>query len=227
MNEKILLVEDEQALGMILSERLRNEGYQVEIVSKGTCPFPRASDRSFHLIILDTTVSGPSRIEICRDIREAGMTNPVLVLISRGQTAQTVLALNLGADDCVQEPLELSEVAARIEGLLRRMPLRRTTVDLYCFGAICIDIPNWRVTRDSKPVFLLRREFELLRYFVRHAHVPLTRDELLHNVWRYKVGRFTRTVDVHVAQLRGKLEKDPKRPELILTVPGIGYQFGG
>src|SRR5512133_1590368 len=109
MNEKILLMEDEQALGMILSKRLRIEGYQVEIVSNSASPFWQASARSFDLIILDTTLSGLSRIEVCRDIREAGLTNPVLVLIARGQTAQTVRALNLGADDCVQEPLESSE----------------------------------------------------------------------------------------------------------------------
>jgi DNA-binding response OmpR family regulator len=225
MNEKILLLEDDQALGMILSERFRREGYQVEIVSNGERPFPQASDQSFDLIILDTTLSGLSRIEVCRDIREAGLTNPVLVLIARGQTAQTVLALNLGADDCVQEPLEISEVVARIEGLLRRMPLRRT-VDVHHVGAICIDITGWKVTREGKPVFLLRREFELLRYFVQHACLPLTRDEILREVWGYEAGTLTRTVDVHVAELRRKLERDPKRPELILTVPGIGYEFG-
>jgi DNA-binding response OmpR family regulator len=224
MNEKILLVEDEQALGRILSERLRNEGYQVEIVSNGEGPFPLASAPSFDLIILDATLAGHSRIELCRDIREAGLTIPVLVLIARGQTAQTVRALNMGADDCVQGPLDISEVVARIEGLLRRM--HRSTVDVHHFGAICIDIPGWKVTREGKPVFLLRREFELLRYFVRHAGIPLARDAILREVWGYEAGRFTRTVDVHVAELRRKLEKDPKRPELILTVPGIGYQFG-
>jgi DNA-binding response OmpR family regulator len=225
MNKKILLVEDERALGMILTEGLRNEGYEVEIVSSSAPPFRQARARSFDLIVLDTTLSGLSRIELCRDIREAGLTNPVLALIARGQTAQTVLALNLGADDCVQEPLEMSEVLARIEGLLRRMRLRRP-VDVHRFGAICVDIPGWKVTREGKPVLLLRREFELLRYFVRHAGLPLARDELQREVWGYEAGRFTRTVDVHVAELRRKLEKDPKRPELILTVPGIGYQFG-
>lgn len=225
MNEKILLMEDEQALGMILSERLRNEGYQVKVVSNSANPFQQASARSFDLIILDATMSGLSRIEVCRDIREAGLTNPVLVLIARGQTAQTVLALNLGADDCVQEPLEISEVLARVEALLRRMPLRRTA-DVHRFGVICIDIAGWKVTRKGKPVFLLRREFELLRYFVKHPGIPLARDEILREVWGYEAGRFTRTVDVHVAELRRKLERDPQRPELILTVPGIGYRFG-
>ena len=226
MNEKILLREDDQALGMILSERLRNEGYQVEIVSDSAHPFPQASARWFDLIILDTTLSGLSRVEVCREIREAGLTSPVLVLIAHGQTAQAVLALNLGADDCVQKPLEISEVVARIEGLLRRMPLRRT-MDVHRFGAIRIDIPGWKVTREGKSVFLLRREFELLRYFVKHAGSPLARKEILREVWGYEAGRFTRTVDVHVAELRRKLERDPRRPELILTVPGIGYRFGG
>ncbi len=104
------------------------------------------------------------------------------------------------------------------------MPLRRT-VDVHRFGAISIDIPGWKVTREGKPVFLLRREFELLRYLVLHAGIPLTREEILREVWGYEAGRLS-TVDVHVAKLRRKLERDFKRPELILTVPGIGYQFG-
>lgn len=226
MNEKILLLEDEQALGMILRERLSSKGYRVKIVPNGERPSLKSSAQSFDLIILDTTLSGLSRIEVCRDIREAGLTNPVLVLIARGQTAQTVLALKLGADDCVQEPLEISEVVARVEGLLRRMPLRGTE-DVHRFGTIRIDIPGWRVTREGKPVFLFRREFELLRYFVKHAGIPLAREEILREVWGYEAGRLTRTVDVHVAKLRRKLERDFKRPELILTVPGIGYRFGG
>ncbi len=225
MNETILLVEDEEALRITLSDRLRLEGYVVEVASDGTRAVEQATTRAFDLIILDAKLSGCNGIEVCRDLRDAGFTNPLLLLTSQGQTAERVLALNLGADDCVPQPFEISEVLARIEALLRRRRLR-TGEGVHHFGAIRIDIPRRKVTREGKPVVLLLREFQLLRYFVQHAGIPLARDELLREVWGYEAGTFTRTVDVHVAELRRKLEKNPKHPELILTVSGIGYQFG-
>ncbi|MGC2196419.1 MAG: response regulator transcription factor [Terriglobales bacterium] len=225
MNETILLVEDEAALRISLSERLRREGYVVEVASDGARALEQATTRAFDLIILDARLSGRNGIEVCRDIRDAGLANSILLLTSQGQTAERVLALKLGADDCVPKPFEMSEVLARIEALLRRRRLRAGE-GVHRFGAIRIDIPRGKVTREGKPVFLLLREFQLLRYLVQHAGIPLARDELLREVWGYEAGTFTRTVDVHVAELRRKLETNPKHPELILTVPGIGYQFG-
>lgn len=225
MHEQILLVEDEAALQMTLSEMLRREGYEVEVASDGARAFEQASARSFDLIILDATLPGRNYIEVCRDIREAGLVNPILLLTAGGQTAHTVLGLRFGADDCVTKPFDLSELLARIEALLRRRPVR-TEEGVHHFGAIHIDIPGRKVTREGRPVFLAFREFELLRYFVEHAGIPLARDELLRKVWGYEAGTFTRTVDMHVAALRHKLETNSKSPELILTVAGIGYQFG-
>lgn len=225
MNEKILLMEDEEASGMILTERLRSEGYAVEVASVGENAFDRALARSCDLIILDARRSGFRRGEVCREIREAGFTNPVLLLIAHDQSAHTVLGFKLGADDCVTEPIEMAEVLARVEALLRRRHLQ-ARAGIHHFGSVRIDIPGRTVTRNGKLVFLHLREFELLRYLVEHAGIPLARDELLHEVWGYEAGTFTRTVDAHVAGLRRKLEENPKRPKLILTVAGIGYQFG-
>jgi DNA-binding response OmpR family regulator len=225
MNEKILLLEDQDALQFRLSDQLRNAGYVVEVASDGTCAFQKATSRPFDLIILDATLPGHNRMEACRDIREAGVANPLLLLTARGKTVQAVLGLKLGADDCLPKPFEVAELLARIEALLRRSALRMGE-GVRHFGTVHIDFRGMKVTRDGKTVFLEIREFELLRYLVEHAGIPVTRDKLLREVWGYQPGTFTRTVDVHVAGLRRKLEENPKRPELILTVPGIGYQFG-
>ena len=225
MNETIFLVQDDEALRLSLSERLRSEGYVVEVASDGARAFELASARSFDLIVIDERLPDRSGIELCRDFRKAGVANSIVLLTSQGRTAERVLALRLGADDCVLKPFDISELLARIEALLRRRALRKED-GIHHFGAIRIDIPGRSVTRDGKPVLLLFREFELLRWFVQHAGIPLARDELLCEVWGYETGTSTRTVDVHVAALRRKLEKNPKKPELILTVAGIGYQFG-
>jgi two-component system alkaline phosphatase synthesis response regulator PhoP len=241
MNETILLLEDEEALRITLSERLRKEGYVVEVASDAAHTFERATARAFDLIILDATLSGRNGIALCQDIRDAGLANPILVLTSQGQMPERVLALKLGADDCVPKPVEISELVARIEVLFRRGSLRtrggihkslrrqsvRTRGGVRHFGAIRIDIPRGEVTREGKPVFLSLREFQLLRYLSEHAGAALTRADILRDVWGYEAGRISRTVDVHVAALRRKLEMNPKRPKLILTVPGIGYRFGG
>lgn len=225
MNAKILLVEDKQELGMTLSEQLASEGYAVEVASDIQRVCERARAKQCDLIILDATLSGRSRIEVCRDIREAGLTHPVLVLTPRGQTAHRVVGLKLGADDCMAEPFEIREFLARVEALLRRRHLR-TLASVRRFGTVHIDIPGGKITREGKPVLLSPLEFKLVCYFVEHARIPLSRGELLREVWGYEGATSTRTLDGHVGRLRRKLEKNPKRPELILTVFGIGYQFG-
>lgn len=224
MNENILLVEDEEALRMTLSDRLRSEGYVVDFAADGEEGLNKATGLPFDLIILDVMLPHRSGFDICRDIRTAGLATPILVLTARDQTMDKVLGLKLGADDYVTKPFDTLELMARIEALLRRVP-GRTTQTVYQLGPIRMDVLGTEVTRDGKPVLLSAREFQLLRHFMEHPGVTLSRAELLHEVWGYEDGTFTRTVDVHIASLRQKLEKDPKRPELILTIPGMGYKF--
>jgi two-component system alkaline phosphatase synthesis response regulator PhoP len=226
MNENILLVEDEQALRMTLSDRLQSEGYVVDFSPDGEQGFEKATSLPFDLIILDIMLPRRSGLDVCRDIRLAGLATPILLLTARGQIVDKVAGLKLGADDYVTKPFDTLELMARIEALLRRAPTR-TGQGILHFGSIRVDIRGTQVTREGKPVYLSAREFQLLRYFTEHRGMTLSRDEILREVWGYEVGTFTRTVDVHVASLRQKLEKAPKKPEMILTVPGIGYKFRG
>jgi two-component system alkaline phosphatase synthesis response regulator PhoP len=224
MNENILLVEDEEPLRMTLGDRLRSEGYMVDFAADGEEGLDKATRLPFDLIILDVMLPRRSGFDVCCDIRREGLATPILLLTARGQTAEKVLGLKLGADDYVTKPFDTLELMARIEALLRRAPIRAGQ-DVYQFGSIRVDIPGTKVTRDGKHVYLSAREFQLLRYFIEHAGVTLSRDEILREVWGYDAGTFTRTVDVHVASLRQKLEENPKRPQMIVTVPGLGYKF--
>jgi two-component system alkaline phosphatase synthesis response regulator PhoP len=226
MNESILLVEDEAALRTTLSDRLRGEGYVVDTAVDGHEAFEKVTNLPFDLVILDLMLPSRSGLDVCRDIRQAGMATPILILTARNQTIDKVLGLKLGADDYVTKPFESAELIARIEVLLRRVPIQ-IGQGVVEFGSIYVDIKRANVTRDGKPVYLTGREFQLLRYFIERAASTVPRKELLQSVWGYEADALTRTVDTHVASLRQKLEEDPKRPELIVTVTGVGYKFMG
>jgi len=224
MNESILVVEDEEALRTTLCDRLAREGYVVETAVDGEDAFEKATRLPFDLIILDVMLPCRGGFDVCRDLRQAGLATPILLLSARSETIDKVVGLKLGADDYVSKPFEAAELLARIEALLRRIPLRGGR-GIYQFGAIRVDLKRGQVTSGSNAVYLSARELQLLRYFIERAGQIIPRTDLLRTVWGYESGTFTRTVDVHVASLRQKLEKDPKRPELILTVPGTGYRF--
>jgi len=225
MNEHILLVEDEEGLRMTLNDRLHSEGYVVDVAVDGTEGLNKATSLPFDLIILDIMLPQRSGLDICRDIRITGLGTPILLLTARDQIAEKVVGLKMGADDYMTKPFDTLELMARIEALLRRAQSPPTTKRLLQFGSLRMDVRATEVTRDGNNVELSAREFHLLRHLMEHPGETLSRDELLQEVWGYEEGTLTRTVDVHIASLRQKLEKDPKRPEQILTVPGSGYKF--
>jgi two-component system alkaline phosphatase synthesis response regulator PhoP len=226
MNANILLVEDEEALRMTLGDRLLSEGYAVDYASDGEEGYDKATRLPFDLILLDVMLPRKNGFDVCRDIRQAGLITPILMLTARGQTIDKVLGLKIGADDYVTKPFDMMELTARIEALLRRAPTKAPEAqDVYQIGPVKIDLRGTSVSRDGKAVRLSAREFQLLRYLVEHSGATLSRDQILKDVWGYSAETFTRTVDVHVASLRQKLEKDPKQPELILTVQGLGYKL--
>lgn len=227
MNENILVVEDEQDLRMTLSDRLESEGFAVECAGDGLEGYNKATGGGFDLIILDVMLPRRNGFDVCRDIRQAGVNIPVLMLTARGQTVDKVLGLKIGADDYVTKPFEMLELMARVEALLRRAPAKPPTQEVHQFGPLRVDLRGTEVTRDGEPVNLSAREFQLLRYLIERPGKTISRDELLREVWGYSTETFTRTVDVHIASLRQKLESDPKQPHLILTVQGLGYKFVG
>jgi two-component system alkaline phosphatase synthesis response regulator PhoP len=229
MNKRILLVEDEPGLVMTLSDRLRSEGYDIEAVGDGDSGLARALGESFDLIILDVMLPQRNGLDLCRDLRQHRNQTPVIMLTARGQIVDKVIGLKLGADDYLAKPFEMIELLARVEALLRRAPGESSPseVGVYEFGAVHVDLRRSEVRRGGATVDLSALEFRLLRYFIEHRGETLARDVLLNEVWGYNALVSTRTVDVHVAWLRQKLEEYPRHPRHILTVHGLGYKFIG
>jgi two-component system alkaline phosphatase synthesis response regulator PhoP len=227
MSRSILLIEDEPGLVLTLKDRLTREGYEVDAAQDGNLGLAAAMRGQADLIILDLMLPGKSGLDICRDLRQKGIETPILMLTARGQTVDKVLGLKLGADDYMTKPFEMPELLARVEVLMRRNRSAGPGAAFYNFGDIEVDLRRASATRAGEAIALSTREFELLRYFIEHRGAAISRDELLSNVWHYDAGTTTRTVDVHVAWLRQKLEDDPKRPQWIMTVHGLGYKFLG
>lgn len=225
MDKNILLVEDEPGLVLTLKDRLRKEGYTVETASDGSQGVERALAGGLDLIILDVMLPKKSGLDVCRDLRQHAVTTPVLMLTARGQVVDKVLGLKIGADDYLTKPFDMMELLARIEALLRRPAGPGTNGVAFQNGTLRVDFRSTTVWREGEPVTLSAREFQLLRYFIEHRGETVSREELLKNVWGYESTPNTRTVDVHVAWLRQKLEDDPRRPQLILTLQGLGYKF--
>jgi two-component system, OmpR family, alkaline phosphatase synthesis response regulator PhoP len=224
MNEHILLVEDEEDLRMTLCDRLQNEGYIVDVAVDGNEGLHKATSHLFELIVLDIMLPKRSGLDVCRDIRKAGLTTPILLLTARDQITDKVVGLRIGADDYMTKPFHALELMARIAALLRRAQSRPAD-SIIQHGSLRMDVRATEVTLNRKEVELSAREFQLLRHFMEHPGETLSRDELLREVWGYEEGTFTRTVDVHIASLRRKLEKDPVSPEIIVTIKGLGYRF--
>jgi two-component system, OmpR family, alkaline phosphatase synthesis response regulator PhoP len=225
---RLLLVDDEPGLRLTLTDRLASEGYRVETATDGEEGLTRATSGAHDLIVLDLMMPRLSGLDVCRLLRQRGITTPVLMLTARGQVIDKVVGLKLGADDYLTKPFETIELLARLEALLRR----RTSGPqpggaIYRFGDLVVDFRRMEVVRNGQPVDLSAREFKLLRHFIEHRGDTLSRDALLADVWGYDETPLTRTVDVHVANLRQKIETNPKSPEFILTIHGLGYKFTG
>lgn len=229
MTRRILLVEDEQGLVLTLTDRLESEGFEVDVTGDGQNAVQLASEEHFDLIVLDVMLPRKNGFDVCRDLRRGGIETPILMLTARKQLADKVVGLKLGADDYVTKPFEMMELLARIEALLRRAPspADQPSSSVYQIDGLRVDIRTGEVRCADREIELTAREFQLLRYFVEHRGELLSREELLNEVWGYDSLPTTRTVDVHVAWLRQKLEDNHKHPRRIITVHGRGYKFVG
>jgi len=224
-SRRVLLVEDEASLVLALTDRLEAEGYLVTAVGDGDAGLATASSDDFDLVILDGMLPGRDGYDVCRTLRRRGVRTPILMLSARGQIVDRVVGLQLGADDYLTKPFDVSELLARMEALLRRaVPAGLHT---YRFGEVTVNTRAAEVVKGGTVVKLTAREFQLLTYLIEHRGATLSRNELLDAVWGYNSSVLTRTVDVHIGILRQKLEDHPRKPRYILTVHGLGYKFAG
>ena len=212
---------------MTLTDRLAAEGYDVQSATDTQTGLEASLNGRFDIILLDVMLPGGSGLDICRAIRQRGIQTPVLMLTARGQVVDRVVGLKLGADDYLVKPFEMAELMARLEALLRRSATPPQQPEAFRSGDISVDFRRAEVKKGETILVLSAREFKLLKYFIEHRGAALSRDELLNEVWGYTAMPSTRTVDVHVAWLRQKIEDNPRHPQYILTVHGLGYKFAG
>jgi two-component system alkaline phosphatase synthesis response regulator PhoP len=223
--KRVLLIEDEPGLVFTLTDRLQSEGYEVASATDGRTGFARASAEQWDAILLDVMLPGMSGFDVCRNLRQQGVPTPIIMLTARGQVIDKVLGLRIGADDYLTKPFDMMELLARLEVQLRRHAPAPPGVEQLRFGDVVVDTRKAEVTRAGMPVDLSAREFLLLKYFLEHRGATLTREQLLNEVWGYHAMPSTRTIDVHVAWLRQKIEPNPRHPQYILTIHGLGYKF--
>ena len=224
-SERVLLIEDDPAIVAGLQLNLSLEGYEVLTAGDGESGYQIALDRKPDLVLLDVMLPGMNGLEVLRRLRELDAEIPVLVLTARGDEADKVLGLQLGADDYISKPFNLPELRARINAALRRQRLRVAGQSVVCeFGDVQVDLDRHRAHRAGQPVPMTAREFGLLAYFLQNPERVLTRETLLAEVWHTDYLTH-RTIDNFVGRLRAKFEPDPDRPRYFLTVRGVGYRF--
>jgi two-component system alkaline phosphatase synthesis response regulator PhoP len=226
MPSRILLVEDEPGLVLTVSDLLTEAGYEVESAMDGEEGLALASRADFDMAILDVMLPKKSGFEVCRQLREQGADFAVLMLTAKSELQDRVTGLNLGADDYLVKPFEPLELLARVEAMLRRVGKeRRMAVTSFRFGDVAVDFERAELLKGGQPVMLAGKEFQLLRYLIDNRRRVVPREELLQKVWEYSEDVASRTLDVHIAWLRQKLEEHPQSPRYIHTVRGKGYRF--
>lgn len=224
---KVLIVEDDDSMAVALRDGFRYEGYEVDLVRDGEEGLRAARSSRPDLLILDVMLPRMSGHDVCRELRNDGSDLPIIMLTARGQEIDKVLGLKLGADDYVTKPFSFLELIARAEALLRRANGHTAGPEEIRFGDVIVQMDRAAVRRDGVDLALSSREFALLKYLLDHKGQVVTRDQLLDAVWGYDTAPITRTVDMHVAKLRKKVESNPAKPKHIVTIHGVGYKFVG
>jgi two-component system alkaline phosphatase synthesis response regulator PhoP len=223
--EKILVVEDEPDMLMGLQDNLQFEGYQVVTATDGQAALDVATSTRPDLIILDIMLPKLDGYEVCKQLRQRGIETPIIMLTAKSQEVDKVLGLELGADDYITKPFSIRELLARIKAVLRRPRRPAEKLDTYTFGSVKVDFRKCIAIRKGKPVDLSHYEAEILRVLITHKGEPISRNQLLDQVWGYQLFPTTRTIDNHIVKLRQKVENDPHNPVHIITVHGMGYKF--
>jgi len=222
---RVLIVEDDPAILRGLKDNLLVESYEVLTASDGEAGYRLIREQMPDLVILDLMLPGMSGYEVCRKLRQEGNPTPILMLTARGEEADRVLGLDLGADDYVTKPFSIRELLARVRAIVRRLSPPRALPDELRFDDVVVDFRRFEARKGARRVEMTRKEFGLLRYLASRPGEVIRRDELLDEVWDYRNYPTTRTVDNHVLSLRAKLEEAPAEPRHLLTVHGVGYKF--
>ncbi|MEZ4621295.1 MAG: response regulator transcription factor [Caldilineaceae bacterium] len=239
-NPKILVVEDEPALQDTLEYNLVKQGYTVLVAKDGTSALTSAREFKPDLILLDVMLPGIDGFEVCRILRQE-MNMPIIFLTAKAEEVDTIVGLEVGADDYLSKPFSMRELLARVKAMLRRVRLVREEavtanadqvqsefpVERLVFGDLIIDLSRREVTARGTTFHLKPKEFDLLVFMARNRNMVLSRDLILERVWGWDYDGGSRTVDVHVRWLREKIEADPANPVRMVTIRGIGYRFDG
>jgi DNA-binding response OmpR family regulator len=225
--KRILIIEDDTAILRGLKDNLEYEHYEVETAADGEQGYALAHEKKPDLIILDRMLPRMSGDDLCRKIRSEGVLTPILMLTARGEEADRVRGLDLGADDYMTKPFSLPELLARVRAVFRRVQLSRTgnLPERLRLADLSVDFKRFEANKAGRRLELSRKEFGVLRLLAARAGEVVTRDELLDEVWGYDRFPTTRTVDNHIALLRSKIEDDPAEPRYLLTVRGVGYKL--
>ena len=223
--KRVLVVEDDTAILRGLKDNLEAESYEVLTATDGKAGYQMIRDNDPDLVILDLMLPKLSGYEVCRKIRDEGLDLPIVMLTARGEEADRVLGLDLGADDYVTKPFSIRELLARIRALLRRVNMKEVQLNELRFDDVVVDFKRYEAHKGGNKLKMTRKEFGTLRLLAERAGEVVTRDELLREVWGYGNYPTTRTVDNHVASLRAKIENDASEPTRLLTVHGVGYKL--
>ena len=225
--ERILVIEDDHAVQKALKRLFEAEGFSVDIASSGTAGMELFRTAQPTALVLDLRLPGMSGQDVCREIKQAAPSLPVVILSAKSDVMDKVLLLEMGADDYVTKPFSIRELLARVKAVLRRTQTLPRDQERYAFGDVEVNLRSYQVTRGGNRIEFSNKEFELLKHFLSHSGETLSRDRLLDEVWGYENFPTTRTVDAHIVRLRQKLEPIPEEPRYFLTVHGVGYKFVG
>lgn len=224
---KVLIVEDDNAMAVALSDGFKYEGYSVQVARDGRDGLRLASEKELDLVILDVMLPKMNGLDVCKQLRSDGNSTPIIMLTARGQEIDKVRGLKTGADDYVTKPFSFLELMARVEAVLRRTTKPQEDLGEIRFGNVELCFKKFEAVKDGQSLDLSPREFKIMRYFVEHRGEVVSRDHLLDAVWGYDYLPLTRTVDMHIAKLRQKIEDTPGDPRYIITVHRVGYKFTG
>lgn len=223
--EKILIVEDDRSVQKALKHLFESNGYGVQVARDGKAGLEAVSDTPPSAVVLDLRLPEISGQDVCRQIKNATPSLPVVVLSASADVVDKVLLLEMGADDYVTKPFSPRELLARVQASIRRVSRVSAAPEIFTFDDVTINFTKMELTQAGQPVQLTAQEFKVLRFFIQNQDRVVSREELLNEVWGYQNYPSTRTVDNHILRLRQKLEKDPAHPSHFKTMHGAGYKF--